>query len=367
MNILFVGLGNLSSQIFDFFLLRASSDQKFLVAGRNLEYLRQRTSFTSYAAMQLGLHPRLDCVQMDVQSIDQTAHTIWSSRPDVIISSVTVQPSSAISRLPAPLFEKLRHAGAGPWMPLSLVLLHKLMQAVKQTGLSPLVLNGASPDNVHAVLAHVGLAPTTGFGNLANLIPAVRKAAASQLKTPLGQIQVLFYGHNQVAHSLRTSGTPGAPFYLAVLVDGKEATHRLDLQALFAALPATTQHEYTQLISAASATAVLDALTQQTPAVVHAPGPNGLPGAYPIRARAGRIEVVLPQGLTLEEAVRINQEGQRLDGIEHIESDGTVHFTARNMAILKETLGYECLRMPLSEVEERAQELRTRYEEHLPQ
>jgi hypothetical protein len=31
------------------------------------------------------------------------------------------------------------------------------------------------------------------------------------------------------------------------------------------------------------------------------------------------------------------------------------------MAILKETLGYECLRMPLSEVEERARELRAKY------
>ena len=73
------------------------------------------------------------------------------------------------------------------------------------------------------------------------------------------------------------------------------------------------------------------------------------------------IEVVLPQGLTFEQAIRINQEGQRLDGIERIESDGTVYFADKNMAILKETLGYECKRMPLSEVEYWAKELRTKY------
>ena len=181
MNILFVGLGNLGSQVFDLFVLRTTRDQKFLVAGRNLEYLRRRTSFTLYAAMQMGLHPRVDCALMDVQNIDQTAHTIWSFQPDVIFTTVTVQPSSAISRLPAPLFEKLRHAGAGPWLPLTLILLYRLMQAIKQTGLDPLVMNGAAPDNAHAVLGKVGLAPTTGVGNLANSIPAIKKAVASQL------------------------------------------------------------------------------------------------------------------------------------------------------------------------------------------
>src|SRR5690348_13901144 len=99
MKILFVGLGNLGSQVFDLFLLRATSGQKFVVVGRNLEYLQQRTSLTANAAIQLGLSPVVDCAYMDVQNIDQTAETIWSFKPDLIFSSVTVQPSSAISEL----------------------------------------------------------------------------------------------------------------------------------------------------------------------------------------------------------------------------------------------------------------------------
>jgi len=365
MNILFVGLGNLGSQVFDLFLLRASRDQQFLVAGRNVEYLRQRTSLTTYAALQLGLHPSVDCTHMDVQNVDQTAQTIWAFKPDVIFSSVTVQPSSAIAKLPPPLFEKLAQARPGPWLPLTLVLVWKLMQAVKQTRLEVTVLNGAAPDNAHAVLGKVGLAPTTGVGNLANLIPAIRKAAAAQLKRPIEQVQVLFIGHNQVAHGLRTSGAPGGPFSLSVLADGEEVTHFLDLQTIFTTLPATLKHEYTQLLSAASAAAVFEAIRTKVPTILHAPGPNGLAGAYPIRAREDGIEVVLPQGLTLEEAIRINQEGQRLDGIEKIGSDGTVYFAEKNMAILKETLGYECRQMPLSDVELRAEELRAKFLAHL--
>lgn len=362
MKILFVGLGNLGSQVFDLFLLRGAEQHRFLVAGRNLDYLHQRTSLAAYAVMQLGLSPDLNCASMDVQQVDQTAQTIWSFKPDLIFTSVTIQPSSAISKLPQPVFEELVQAGPGPWLPLTLVLVYKLMQAVKQTGLDITVLNGASPDNAGSVLSKVNLAPTTGIGNLANIVPALRKAIALTLGRPAEQVQVLFIGHNQVAHSLRTKGTPGkAPYHLTALVDGQDATQLLDLKEIFTTLPATLKQEYTQLLSAASAAAVFDAITTRDSRIVHAPGPNGLPGAYPIRGSEKGVEVVLPQGLTLAEAIRMNQEGQSLDGIERIDENGTVYFTERNMAILKQALGYACRCMPLTEVEYWAKELRAKY------
>jgi|SRR5579883_1085617 hypothetical protein len=361
MRILFVGFGNLGSQVFDLFLLRSTKEQHFLVAGRNLEYLRQRASLSIHAAIQLGLEPDVDYAFMDVAHIHETAETIAQFKPDVIFTSATVQASSAISRLPKPVFEKLALAQAGPWMPLSLVLVYKLMQAIRLTGLKISVLNAASSDNANAVLGTVGLAPTVGTGNLANLIPAIRRIIALQLRISWQEIQVLFVGHNQVATALRTRGTPGeAPFHLTVFLNDKDVTNRIDLQALFQGLPAITR-EYTQLISASSVALVFDALTGRTHEVIHAPGPNGLPGAYPLQAETQGLEIVLPPGITLEEAIHINRAGQMLDGIEKIEDDGTVYFTEKNMAILKETLGYECRRMPLSEVEYWAQELHAKY------
>ena len=150
-----------------------------------------------------------------------------------------------------------------------------------------------------------------------------------------------------------------------MFVEGEDETRLLDLSEMFTTLPATLSHEYTQVVSAASAAAVFDALVTGASTLVHAPGPNGLPGAYPVRACDHGLEVVLPHGLTLDEAIGINQQGQRLDGIERIESDGTVYFTEKNMAMLKETLGYDCQRMPLEEVEQWAKELRAKYERAL--
>jgi hypothetical protein len=361
MKILFVGLGNLGSQVFDLFVLRTKRGDQFLVGGRNQEYLRERTHWTAAAALQLGVAVKVDTASMDVWNIDQTAQTISSFKPNVIFSSVTVQPSAAIEHLPTPIFKALAQARGGPWMPLTLVLVYKLMQAVKQTGLEVTVLNGGIPDNSHEVLGKVGLAPTSGIGNIANTIPPIKQAIAAQLHRPLEQVHVLFFAHTSVVQSLRVGMTGGAPFHLTAFVNGEDVTAQLDLPAIFSRLPLTLEHEYTQLLTAASAATVFDVLTTGASTVVHAPGPNGLPGGYPVQVGKQGLEVVLPRTLTLEEAIRINREGQKLDGIERVENDGTVYFTERNMVILKEMLGYECRRMPLAEVEQWARELRAKY------
>ncbi len=362
MKILFVGLGNLGSQVLDLFLLRATRDDTFLVAGRNLPAIQQRVSWSSYAAMQVGAYPDVSCTYMDVQNIAQTAETIASFKPGVIFSSITMLPSSAVRKLPSPLNERVAQARSGPWLPTTLVLMYKLMQAVKQAGLPITVLNGAAPDNAHAVLSKVELAPTVGVGKTANIIPALRKHIAVRLHQSAERVQVLFVGHNHVAHHIRAHGGPGeAPYHLSVLVDNEDITALIDPLAIFSLIPEGLQREYTQLLSAASAASVLDTLNKGVGNVTHAPGPNGLPGAYPIRGRQGKVEVVLSPALTLEQAIHINQKGQRLDGIERIENDGTVYFAESNMAILKETLGYECRRMPLSEVQDWAEMLQAKY------
>jgi hypothetical protein len=361
MRVLFVGLGNLGSQVFDLLVLRAKRGDQFLVGGRNQEYLRERTRWTAAAAIQLGVPVKVDTTYIDVWDVNQTAQTIATFKPDVIFSSVTLLPSASISQLPSPHFERLAQAQGGPWLPTTLALVYKLMQAVKQTGLKIIVLNGGTPDNSHEVLGKVGLAPTSGIGNLALTVPPLKQAIAEQLHRPLEQVKILFFAHAYVVQSLRGGTTGGAPFHLTAYVDGEDVSSQLDLPALFSALPATLRHEYTQLLTAASAATVFDALTTGVSLVVYAPGPKGLPGGYPLRVGKQGLEVVLPPRLTLDEAIRINQGGQQLDGIERIDDDGTIHFAERNMAILKETLGYECLRLPLSEVEERAKELKERY------
>ena len=59
----------------------------------------------------------------------------------------------------------------------------------------------------------------------------------------------------------------------------------------------------------------------------HAPGVLGLPGGYPICVRRKSIELDLPAGISRDEAVEFNNLWARANGIEGIESDGTLIYT----------------------------------------
>ena len=64
-------------------------------------------------------------------------------------------------------------------------------------------------------------------------------------------------------------------------------------------------------------------------------------------------------GISREEAIWINEEGGKIDGIEKIKDDGTVVFCDKNVEYMREVVGYECKELKPSESEERAHELNT--------
>jgi hypothetical protein len=54
--------------------------------------------------------------------------------------------------------------------------------------------------------------------------------------------------------------------------------------------------------------------------------------------------------------IRINEEGQRLEGIVCIADDGTMVITDYSARILREELGYECKELRLEDAGKKAQE-----------
>jgi hypothetical protein len=114
-------------------------------------------------------------------------------------------------------------------------------------------------------------------------------------------------------------------------------------------------------MTAASALSVLEPLAIGATAAVHAPGWHGLPGGYPVRISPTGTQLDLPPQLSELEAVAINRDGQRLDGIKSISDEGTVEFTAESSAIMRSELGYDCHRLTLADIEEAAIELGARY------
>ena len=83
-------------------------------------------------------------------------------------------------------------------------------------------------------------------------------------------------------------------------------------------------------VTAAAALPVLAALLPGAePLRWSTPAPAGLPGGYPVRIADGSVALDLPPGVTLAAAISFNERMGRDDGVERVDDDGTVHFTAR--------------------------------------
>jgi len=180
---------------------------------------------------------------------------------------------------------------------------------------------------------------------------------------PYRSVQIYGVGHHGTYYTARMDG----PYWVRILVDGEDVTDRfpnekitrLYVDAGYGAPGQFKSALVDQMRTASSFLKHVLAVYYDT-GTVHTcvAGAAGLPGAYPCRLSEKGAEVVLP-GISLEEAVRINEEGGRIDGIEEIKDDGTVVYLEENVEYMREVVGYECEELKPSESEERARELNT--------
>lgn len=362
--IMIVGVGDLSANVLNM-LLTVPETGRIVLAGRNAEALRHRANLALFAASNLGREGDVSTVEVDLTDIDATAETIARLKPDIIFNGASLQSWRIITQLPKPVFEELDEAQFGPWLPMHLTLNLYLMQAVERSGHTPKVVNAAFPDAVNPVLARIGLAPTIGIGNVANIIPALRRAVADVVDAPLPSVRLRLVTQHYFSHYVPRFGRAGkGAYHLTAEVGNRTIGPDFPWDDAFVLL--TSRYKRLggvagQLLTAASATKVLVAMAKDTGDRMHAPGPNGLPGGYPVRVGRDGGTLDLPTGLDRETAIRINETCQVSDGIARIDADGTVHFTEPEMAIMKSMLGYECTRMKVLDAPAWAEELGRKY------
>jgi hypothetical protein len=119
---------------------------------------------------------------------------------------------------------------------------------------------------------------------------------------------------------------------------------------------------HTHPMTASSAVKTIYHILFNSEALSFAPGPDGEVGGYPVRLSCKGAEIVLPDGIGMERAREINENAQKIDGIEKIERDGTVIYTDKAYGVMKEFLDYDCKIFKIEESEERSNELLFRYE-----
>jgi len=361
LQVLVVGLGGLGGWVLEL-LARSDGVSSIVGADVNEERGRRRLHNVAAGAMLQGHYPQMDFVAMDLRSLDGTAETIAALQPQLIINCATLQTWWVRKILPPETTKRLNEAGSGPWLPTHLALSRKLMLAIRESGHRCLVINSGIPDISNAVLGKRGLAPTVGLGNIDLVIPVLRMGVAERLGVPARNVHVHgVFHHYHVSHFRKhSSGAP--PYFLRLMVGDTDVTGRFDTDLLLHQVSVQRfSGEPLNPVVAASGVKNALALLHDSGLLTHAAGPQGLPGGYPVRLSGAGAEVVLPAGVSMEQALAINEGGQRGDGIERIDDDGTVHHTDHAVQIMKELLGYDLAPLVFEECDERARELIGRF------
>jgi hypothetical protein len=356
--VLVVGPGVLGGLLTDM-LASSGLPLRIVLAGRDGARVEERANLARFSALNQGRVPHLETCIIDVTDTPATVASLDALAPDMVVNASSLysywRSAAILGDLPA-----------GLWLPLHLSTALGLMQAVRRTRRRPLVVNAAYPDAVNPALGGVDLAPDVGIGNVMNVVPALRVAAALLLELDVGVVDVRLVAHHAVSNRLPAHGdTGGAPYHLTVYAGGDDVTTKLDIRALFGLLPTRLKRirgRAGMTVTAGSAFAVVRALTLDTPACVHAPGPLGLIGGYPVRASAAGVELDLPATCSRDEAIAVNEAGQRFEGIEAIHPDGRVVFTESAFHALRTRLGAARRELHPEDSQQWALELRDRCE-----
>ena len=95
----------------------------------------------------------------------------------------------------------------------------------------------------------------------------------------------------------------------------------------------------------------------------HCPGPAGVLGGYPVRLDNNGAHIVLPDGLSLEDAIIMNERAQRLEGVEKLTSNGTVIFTDEAVGVLEDVMDWNLKQFNIKDTEKIATDLRLKFNE----
>lgn len=316
-DIVIFGTGSFAGRIVFDLAATAPGPASLLIVGRDAARLAwMKTAALARAAMfrrPLSVETRT----LDAFTTPAIASILEAARPRVVVNTASIQGARKSPAQADGWSRLVAQAGLG----VSTLLQARIsMDVARAMGAAPgaAFVNCCYPDVVNPVLAAAGLSVTSGFGNVAIL----EHAFAGALGPGHGELRLLAQHAALAAFRRDPSQRTGvAPLRLWIgedeIVDAYERFSGVKLS-----------EEPAIDVSGASGVPFVCALIFGTAWRGNLPGPNGLPGGYPVRLAEGRLELDLPEGLSAGESVAWNRNFEEGNGV-RVGEDGRVRYAGK--------------------------------------
>ena len=316
-DILILGTGSFAARILFDLAATATAPLAVTVAGRNgdrLDWLRT----TANARAHMFETP-IRCLGRMVDLLDQdgTAELLQTCRPSVVVQAASLQPGAVISATGNAWSQLVAEGGLSASAVFQARLSMRVARALQAAHPNGRLINCCFPDVANGLIAAAGLPIACGIGNVAILAHAFAGALPEAERPAL---KVL--AHYQTVAPWRRPKQERAAPVPRVWIGAREIE---DVLGRFAEVRLT--HEPVIDISGGSGAPLIEAMALGAGWAGHAPGPNGLPGGYPVRLNAGEVILDLPTPLGHEEAVAWNAGFEAANGL--VIEDGRARYTGR--------------------------------------
>jgi hypothetical protein len=293
----------------------------------------KRINLTLVSAGIIGTYPKIDYVECDVTDTARLSDVLASVTPDVIAYTGRYMKGFKYGEFSYP-----NGIGYGVWTPMAVVLVEKLMRAVKNSGVRTRVINTSYGDAVSPLLAAHGLAPYTSAGNLNHLIPRIRRAYSELTGISADKPDVTFVGSHYANTYISKEGTPKGSPYLMKIVGDKSVNDSEIFERC--AVPTASGQDRNVMIASDVVMLIVSMLDKSgKQRKIHAPGADGLIGGYPLLFQNGEMRIDTTH-YALSEMTDVNVGSLRCDGIDKLDENG-IHFTDEVIGKMRDIFGID--------------------------
>ena len=315
-DILISGTGGFAARIAFDIAATAREPVKVIIAGRNLERLNWLRTAANARAALFGAKARFTTHAIDLLAPDASDALLAATDPRIVVQAASIQTSQVIAQSGNAWTRLVAEGGLSATAVFQALISARVAAAITRSGKPVTLVNCSFPDVVNGMIRTMGHHVACGMGNVAIL----SNVFAGSATTPAGaELKVLAHYQNLAAWRRRPEERGGrAP---RVWLGGEEVA---DVYARFADIQLTPEPVIE--ISGASGVPILLAMAAGKLWQGHVPGPDGLPGGYPVKLVGGRLELDLPRALLREEAIAWNTSFEATNGLV-VSPEGRATFT----------------------------------------